>query len=116
MISLTTKALKEAGYTESAARRIVKLGVPVGGQHVITVEDLLKEYQEAKRKKERVLEGSRAVRADRVEEDCHIVKRSARESFGVGRKSKRGRRGLEKQSFEVIEGGANRLDVSEVRK
>ena len=108
--------LKGRGVPSEGANKLLKnRGVKVEGVWMISEEDLEKEYAEAKRIKDRVL-ASPQVRQNRVEEDSQTPKRSAKESFGVGCKSSRSRKGLAGKALKVIEGGAERMDVRKVRK
>ena len=116
MIPLTAKALREAGYTESAARKIVKLGVPIGGQHVISVEDLEKEYARAKANSQPDVLASAPIGENRMEGDGNPTGRSAKESVGLGRNPRRSRKAVQKPHLHAVVGGAEDLDVSEVRK
>lgn len=56
------------------------------------------------------------VRENRVEGDGKAPQRTAKESVGLGKHAGRGRKGPKKQNLQLIDGGAESLDVQEIRK
>lgn len=104
------------GLPKAAAERLAKAGKKIRGVWMVTEGDLLKEYAATPRKGKDGVESSPTESKSRMEGDGNPTGRSAKESVGLGRNPRRSRKAVQKPHLHAVVGGAENMDVSEIRK
>lgn len=111
---------KSTGLTREMSERLVKAaGVRIGKTWIALGEDIEEFVRKEKRAYLAKLAADANVQGSSHREDRgkglgEAPQRSAKEALGLGSKPRRSRRRPSKQSLEVIQGGAEGVDVQEI--